>query len=724
MVRKMKAAWSGSAAAMALLVPAGAWAQTAGERSDDDIVVTAQRANQTQVDRGGSAGILGDKAAEDLPFSIKSYNDALILNQQPQTIGQVLDNDPSVRTTYGGGIAGEQFVIRGFTLYGDDVGLNGLYGVAPRQLISPELYSQVQVLNGATAFLNGATPGGSGIGGSVNLVPKRAGDIPLIRGTANYSGTRHFGGSVDAGQRFGDGAFGVRVNGVYRAGDVGIEDEFRRNAMIGAAFDWHSDTVRLSLDLAYQNVLVRELRPLVQLGASVTGIPRVPGTRHNYAQPWTRTRLRDLFGVVKAEWDVADNALLYVVAGARDGSEDGRYGGLQVTNLITGAATGTASYVPRTDNNEAVTAGLRVKLAAGGITQEINFGGSASWQVNRNAYQSFQTYATNLYDTPDTPFPTATTSGGNLDDPFPVSCIAIASSFVSDTFGFAGDRVLLTAGMRLQRIVAKRYAYLATPTLAPGDQSSRYAEDAVTPVVGLVLKPADGVSVFANRIESLVQGPVAPTNVANLLNPGEIFPPFRGIQYEVGGKLTLGRFNASLAAFQIDQPTAYSVPDENNPAFLRYGLFGEQRNRGLELSLDGEPVSGLRIIAGGSINDARLRRTLNGVNQGNRAFGIPKYLVNGNVEWDFLPGATITGRVIHTGPQMVNPANTLELNSWTRFDLGARYVTVVGETPVTFRFNVDNVADKRFWQSAFGAFGAALLQGAPRTFKASVTVDF
>ena len=81
----------------------------------------------------------------------------------------MLENDPSVRTTYGFGNAGEQFVIRGFTLFGDDVGFDGLYGIAPRQLVAPELYDQVQVLNGASAFLNGAAPGGSGIGGSVNL---------------------------------------------------------------------------------------------------------------------------------------------------------------------------------------------------------------------------------------------------------------------------------------------------------------------------------------------------------------------------------------------------------------------------------------------------------------------------------------------------------------------------------------------------------------------------
>ena len=154
-----------STAAMALATGAPALAQDEVAAAEtwqaEDIVVSAQRLNQTEVLRGGSVGILGDKASQDVPFAIKSYNAALILNQQPQTLGQVLENDPSVRTTYGFGNAAEQFVIRGFVLNGDDVGLDGLYGIAPRQLIAPELYGSVQVLNGATAFLNGAAPGGS-----------------------------------------------------------------------------------------------------------------------------------------------------------------------------------------------------------------------------------------------------------------------------------------------------------------------------------------------------------------------------------------------------------------------------------------------------------------------------------------------------------------------------------------------------------------------------------
>ncbi len=55
---------------------------------------------------------------------------------------------------------------------------------------------------------------------------------------------------------------------------------------------------------------------------------------------------------------------------------------------------------------------------------------------------------------------------------------------------------------------------------------------------------------------------------------------------------------------------------------------------------------------------------------------------------------------------------------------GRGFVAAVGETALTFRVNVDNVANKRYWASAFDNFSSALLQGLPRTVKASVTAEF
>ncbi|WP_028971188.1 TonB-dependent receptor [Novosphingopyxis baekryungensis] len=684
-----------------------AYAQQDGE--ENIIVVTAQADNASVVLNSGDAGALGDKPAEDLPFTIRSYDETLILNQQPQTLGDVLENDPTIRTTFGFGNAAEQFVVRGFPLFGDDVGLNGLYGVAPRQLVAPELFDSVQVLNGASAFLNGAAPGGSGLGGSVNLQLKRAGNDPLNRVTAGYSSDTHFGGSFDVARRMGEGGeWGLRVNGAYRSGEVAIDREDRKALVLGAALDFDSGPFRAALDLAYQEIRVDSLRPKVTIASEA--IPTVPDADANYAQDFTFSDLRDVFGTLSLEYDVADNVLLYARAGARDGREDGIYSGITVNDAVTGDATGSALLVPRTDNNEAVEAGMRIALGST-VTHEINFGGNANWQTNRNAFDflgGFGGFGTNLYDTPQVTVPGTGFVGGDLDDPFPITDTRLLSAFVSDTVGFWDDRILLTGGLRLQAIRQQNFNYYNG-----GDLDSIYQEDAITPVVGLVVKPAPGLSFFANRIEALQQGPSAPLDPLIVTNPGETLAPRRSVQYELGGKVRFGTLFASLAAYHIERPGEGILPDGS------FGYLGDQRHQGLELTVNGEIAPNLRLIAGAAITDAEL-------DGGNAVPGVADFTANADIEWDlpFVPGMTLTGRAVHTSDQWVDTANTLEINDWTRFDVGARYVFAAGNTPVTLRATIDNIANDRYWASAFDSFSAALLQGRPRTVKASVSVDF
>jgi iron complex outermembrane receptor protein len=718
-----------TATALALSLPAVAWAQEPTPASD--IVVTAQRENQTQVLREGSLGVLGEKSAMDVPFAVKAYDSTLILNQQPQTLGQVLQNDPSIRTSLGFANASEQFVIRGFPLNGDDIAIDGLYGVTPRQLISPELYDQVQVLNGASAFLFGAAPGGSGIGGTVNLMPKRAGR-DLMRVTANYTSDAHFGGAFDVAHRFGDDdAFGIRVNGAGRWGDISIDNEYRSSEVLGLSTDWHSDSVRLSLDAAYQRSKVSHMRPMVQV-TDPTALPEAPNASLNYGQPWNFTTLRDIFGILKGEVDITDGVLFYASVGARDSAERGYYQQITVTNSATGDAFATGSTIPRNDNNYAEQAGFRFKKKIGSVTNELNVGLSGSQQENRNAFGfgNFAGSPTNLYDPVVTPLPDFSYSaqffpGGNLADPFPISKTKLFSMFASDTIGAWDDKVLLTVGLRRQRMTIDGYSY------ADGSLSSSYDQEATTPIVGLVVKPSEHISLYANRIEGLSQGPTAPltaTNGSIVVNHGEIFAPFKSVQYEFGGKVEYGKYAASIALFQIKKPNGITSPvDPADPTGLQiFSLNGEQRNQGVEVSFDGEPTKGLRIIAGLTYLNAEITKSQDGLLNGNKAQGVPEFSGNLNVEWDlpFFRGTTLTGRMLYTDHQFFDQTNTLSIPSWATFDLGARYVFVTADHPVTLRFNVDNVANKSYWASAFGNFGGQLTQGMPRTFKASITTEF
>ncbi len=719
-----------SASLLALIAgqPAFAQAQDRPSETYPEIVVTAQQ-QRAQVTSEGSLGALGERGALESPFNVRNYTSQLILDQQAETLGDVLENDPSVRTTQGFGNQSELFVIRGFPLAGDDVALDGLYGITPRQLVSPELYDRVQVLNGSSAFLFGAAPGGSGLGGGINLIPKRA-DRTLLRATASYAGDSVFGGNIDLGTRFGaDDAFGIRVNGVYRDGDTPIDDERRSVRVAGADFDFRSGPGRFFLDVGYEDQRVYQPRPQVRLANTTLAIPRVPGAYANYAQPWAFTRLRDVYALARAEVDVAPDWTVYLAAGLRDGREDGDYATPTVTNSATGAATQARLFVPREDNNESGQIGVRGKFTVAGTSHAIGVGGTLNLAENRNAFASggyrtatggiSTTTITNIYapvavarpvDLPGT--------GGDLANPPRASRTEFGSLFVSDTVGLFDDRVLVTGGVRQQNLTVEAFNRVTF------GRASRYDRSATTPVVGIVVRPTATLSFYGNRIEGLVQGPTAPVN-GTITNPGEVFEPYRTTQYEIGAKLQVRRLTATLALYRTTQPNGYSIatPTTASPAATTFVVDGRQRNQGIELGFNGEPVDWLRVIGGGSINDATLRRTAGGLTDGNDAIGVPDYQVNLGLEVipPFLRAATVTGRVVHTGRQYLDVTNRQRLDDWTRFDLGLRYILVADDHPVTLRVSAENVANRRYWTSAFGGY---LLQGQPRTAKASITVEY
>ena len=157
------------------------------------------------VARGARAGILGTRDAMDTPFSAISYTNELILDRHARSVGDVLQNDPTVRVARGFGNFQESYFIRGFLLDSDDTAFNGLYSLLPRQYIATELFERVEVLRGASAFLNGASPAGGGIGGSTQL----AADIARRFGPDGNTGVRlnaatHNGGTMGGRLDMGD----------------------------------------------------------------------------------------------------------------------------------------------------------------------------------------------------------------------------------------------------------------------------------------------------------------------------------------------------------------------------------------------------------------------------------------------------------------------------------------------------------------------------------------
>lgn len=660
-----------------------------------------------QIARGGEFGVFGTQNASDVPFSMTSYTSKAIEDAQAQTIGALLSHDPAVRPAFGFGNFSEVFVIRGFQLNGDDISLGGLYGVTPRQLISTDVLERVEVFKGANAFLNGASPTGSAIGGGINLGLKRADDKPLTRVTVDGSATGEIGTHVDVGRRFGsDGQFGIRVNGSIRGGETSIDNEFRHSQTTAVALDWRGDKLRLYGDFLYQRKNIDQGRSTVSVAGDV--VPEVPSAAHNFAQPWTQSTLEDTVGVARAEYDFLQNWTAYASGGVRRSHEDGTYSS-PTFNAATGT-TATRGDVLRTTDALAAQIGVRGHFSTGPVTHQVAAGFAITSLEDREAFAFSGAFPTSLYGGGIVPEPAATGFvAGSFSDPGLADRILTRSVAVSDTLGLLNDRVLFTIGARHQQLRQNNYT-VGTDTI-----SSTFNQSITTPIFGLVVKPTDTISLFANRAESLAAGQIAPFGAANV---GQTLSPNRTKQYEVGAKYDTKQFGGEIALFQLEQPTAYTDSATN-----LFGRNGTQRHRGIELSVYGEPVRGVRLLAGATLLNAKQLDTNGGATDGYRPVGVPSYLFNVSGEYDlpWVPGLTVNAAWIHTGNQYLDAANKLSIPAWNRFDIGARYTTTVFKHTTTFRATLENVANHAYWSSTTGGY---LTQGRPRTFLMSLTTDF
>nr|WP_314360538.1 TonB-dependent receptor [uncultured Achromobacter sp.] len=657
-----------------------------------------------QVASGGRIGLLGNMSDMDTPFSATQYTSKLIEDQQAQNIGDVLVNDPSVRNTYSRGAGRDEFNIRGFTLFNYDVSFNGLYGVSPRNASSLIGVERVEVLRGPNALLNGMAPYGS-VGGAINLVPKRAGAEPLNRYTVNYIGDSQFGVHADLARRYGDTQqFGVRLNVAGSGGDLPQDGSKENLGAVALGLDYQAERFRLDGDINYQNRTTDARSGLLFPPPPGVDIGAAPDARRNFFPSWTYWKTKEWSGALRAEYDLTPDWTVYGAIGARKHD----FESLQTSWLMLDG-NGDIGAVPARLNENLLSktgeVGLRGRFNTGAVKHEPSISASALDIDYSSARIRSRTVFSNLYDPADLPKPDIARPG----DLPKTSESRLYSVALADKISFLDDRVQVIAGFRHQRIESTNF------DAATGRSTSEYAKSAVTPAFALTVRPTQRLSLYGNYIEGLSQGGTAPEGS---VNAGEMFAPEIAKQIEVGGKYDFGEFSTTLSAFQIEKPSSFLDPDTR-----RYVSNGQQRNRGLELLVQGDAAPGVRLLGGVAYTDARLTRTEGGANDGNWAPAVPRFQFNAAAEWDtpFLPGLTVTARMLRTSQQYVDVGNTQTIPGWTRFDLGARYAFNASGTPMVVRATVENVFNKNYWQSAARE---GLTVGAPRTVLLSVSAEF
>lgn len=658
-----------------------------------------------QVARGARLGMLGNKDVMDTPFSVTSYTAKTLADLQTVTVADALERDPSVRSTGQTGGIVDSFFIRGFAIGEGNLGelaYDGVYGVAPNYRAFTEYAERVEVLKGPGALMYGISPN-SGVGGVINIVPKRPLDQDLTRFTGSYASDTQVGGHLDISRRFGDeNQFGVRFNGSLQGGDTAVDNQ-NRDVGIGAiALDYRGERLRLNLDYISQKESWEGASRPFTIAPGVE-VPSAPNGRTSLPQKWGWSDTKEQSALLGGEYDLNDNLTVFAHAGG--GKSDVKRKSDQVPRILNeaGDTSNIPGYYKFNVDRSTADVGLRGLFATGPVTHTTTLMATRYQDELSRGITNGTEIRSNIYHPVDTPKQSI-----NTPKVLRISESELSGVALTDTLGILDDRIQLTLGVRRQDIESRNYS-------ANGVVSSRYKDNATTPLVGVVVKPWEDVSLYYNYVEGLSKGDIAPGTAANA---GETFAPYESKQHEVGVKYEHGTFMTTVALFQIEKPSG------ELGANGVYSVQAEQRNRGVELSMFGEVAPGTRLMGGVTFLDGELTQSATAANRGNKPVGVPDIQANLWAEWDtpWLEGFTLTGGAIYTDSQYVNQANTQELDSWTRIDAGARYATKIEGRPTTFRATVQNVFDREYWSgvASYGAFSP----GYPRTLQLSATVDF
>jgi iron complex outermembrane recepter protein len=229
-------------------------------------------------------------------------------------------------------------------------------------------------------------------------------------------------------------------------------------------------------------------------------------------------------------------------------------------------------------------------------------------------------------------------------------------------------------------------------------------------------RATERIAFYASYATGLEEGGVAPDNA---VNRDAAAPAIRTKQWDAGLRWTLHDGLALIAGvFDVRKPY-YSL--DRSSVFRE---LGEQRHRGLEMSITGQVVPGLNVVAG----TVRMQPRVSGEEVdagliGEVPVGQVERLTIASADWrlPWVPKLSLDVTMVSVGERMASTDNRLATPARTTFDVGARYRFTIGRAAATLRGRVGNVTDHYGWRT--NAAGV-ITHNAQRSYSVNLAADF
>ncbi len=668
----------------------------------ETITVNAQAAESVYFQpKVNLSGFTQQNIAE-IPASIHAVTAERIADQHAKTLTDVVKNDAAVGDGYAPIGYYSNFMMRGFALnLGSSYLLNGNL-LRGEQNVALENKEQVEILKGISAIQSGmSTPAGV-----VNYVSKRPKDIRSMTVDADSHGGNRiaadFGGFLDEQQ------LGYRINLAHEEIHPYVEHANGKRLFGSLALDWNiSDHSKLELDIESQRQRQRSV-PGYQLLDGKTLPTGVEWDRFLGYQSWSQPVINQSLNTglkynyqINKDWSanlgasqsrvVVDDYSAFAYTFDQNGNYD-----------IYDFRSPDDSYL-----TNQFKAGLNGQFSTGSWQHKLSLELSQTYKRHAQYDAINQAVGTgNIYtDTVD-----FAPSGAVLGNHYKSLNSQQTALNLLDQVEFNTAWSILAGGKLLH---LNEDAYNASGNNIRDTNFNRFL-----PQFAVMYQPWEKTHIYASYAKGLSDGGQAPW-FAN--NPSVTLAPKHSAQYELGFKQQWQDLLFSAALFDLKQDNQHTNTSND---FVKDG---EQHNLGLELGLQGRIGQNINMTSTLALTRSRLKDIQSSEYDGHQTQNVPTVRLASYISYQVpqVEGLRLLAGIQYSSSKYANKSATVEVPSYTVFNLGSAYNFRAYGYENTLRLNVDNLFNKKYWRDAGSFFGDDyLFLGAPRTAQFSWTVNF
>lgn len=658
-----------------------------------------------------------------VPASITTITTERIADQHAKTLTDVIKNDSSLGDGYAPIGYYPNFVARGFALdLGSSYLING-HTIRGEQNVALENKEQVEILKGISAIQSGmSTPGGV-----VNYVTKRPADVKNITVDANSEGGYTL--ATDVGGFVND-SFGYRINLAHESIHPNVDHANGKREFGSVALDWKiNKRSKLLFDIEAQHQSQRSV-PGYQLLDGQEVPTNVDQDRLLGYQSWSKPVVNNSVNAslkyqyaFNEQWNgslsasqsrvVIDDYIVFPYGSYYSSGnplavfdKDGNYD----------------LYDYRSPDDTRITnqfsAGLEGQFNTGNIQHQVAFE-LQNTRKNLKRYdpsnQLIENEIGNIYtDSSDFKMPPE-----KLGNRF--------KALESDQTAFTiSDRVQFND--QWSTLLGGKLIHLDEQAYKPDGHQSRDTDlNKFLPQLALMYSPTAKTNLYASYAKGLSDGGEAPWYTNNVMygTGPQILSPRNSEQYEIGVKQQIRNFLLTAAIFDLKQDNQYSkVNADGTFDFIEQG---EQHNQGIELGLTGALTDTVDVSSGITYTKSRLVDIDSDSYKDHQTQNVPKIRATAQLSYKVpsVEGLRLLSGMQYSSSKYANKEGTVKVGGYSVFNVGAAYKTNFAGHDTTFRFNIDNLFNKKYWRDV-GAFMGDdyLFLGNPRTAQLSTTFSF